>query len=162
MGVTEWSLLVLGALLALGGFAGLILPALPGAPIMFAGFVLMAWAEDFLFVGPWTLAALAVLAVLTYLIDFVAGLLGAQRFGASPRAIVGAGVGGIVGLFFGLPGILLGPLLGACVGQFSVVRDLRSAGRAGIGTAIGLLLGAALKVAIAFSMVGLFLFMRFV
>ncbi|MGI9330244.1 MAG: DUF456 domain-containing protein [Gammaproteobacteria bacterium] len=162
MGPTEWSLIVVGALLAIGGFAGLILPALPGAPIMFLGFFLMAWAEDFSYVGSWTLTALAALAVLTYLIDFVAGLLGAQRFGASPRAMLGAAVGGIVGLFFGLPGILLGPLLGACAGQFSVVRDLRSAGRAGIGTAIGLLLGTALKVAIAFSMVGLYLFMRFV
>lgn len=161
MGVEEWLLLTGGVLLTLIGFAGLLLPALPGAPVMWIGLVLIAWAEDFAYVGPWMLALLAALASLTYLIDLLAGLVGARRYGASPRALVGAGIGSVVGLFFGLPGILVGPLLGACIGQLMTVRDLRAAGRAGWGATVGLLFGTAVKVAIAFSMIGLFLVVRF-
>ena len=161
MAVEQWSMIGGGVLLVMLGFAGMLLPALPGAPVMLAGFVLLAWAEDFLFVGSWTLVILAVMAAFTYVIDFGAALLGAQRFGASPRALLGAGIGAVVGLFFGLPGIFLGPLLGACIGQLTAVGDLRAAAKAGFGTFVGLLLGASLKIAIAVSMLALFLFARF-
>lgn len=154
-------LLLLGGLLALAGFAGLLLPALPGAPLLFLGLVCIAWAEDFAYVGGWTLGILAALAALTYLIDVVAGMLGARRFGASPRALWGAGIGGLVGIFFGVFGIVLGPLIGACIGQLTTVPDLLAAGRAGIGAALGLVLGAALKIAVAFTMVGIFALARF-
>lgn len=154
-------LMVLGVLLVLAGFAGLLLPAMPGAPLLFLGLVCIAWAEDFAYAGGWTLGVLAVLAALTYLIDVVAGLLGASRFGASPRALWGAGIGGLVGIFFGLVGVLLGPLLGAFIGQLTTVPDLMAAGRAGIGATVGLVFGAALKMAVAFMMVGIFLLARF-
>ncbi len=161
MDVAAVALMVLGVLLGLAGFAGLLLPALPGAPMLFLGLVIIAWAEDFAYAGGWTLGVLAALAALTYVIDVVAGLLGARRFGASPRAMVGAGIGGLVGLFFGLIGVLLGPLIGACIGQLTAVPDLMAAGRAGIGAAIGLVFGAALKIAVAFTMVGIFALARF-
>lgn len=154
-------LLLVGVLLSLAGFAGLLLPALPGAPLLFLGLVCIAWAEDFAYVGAWTLGVLAALAALTYLIDIVAGLLGARRFGASPRALWGAGIGGLVGIFFGLIGVLLGPLVGAVIGQLTAVPDLMAAGRAGVGAALGLVLGAALKIAVAFMMVGIFALARF-
>jgi uncharacterized protein YqgC (DUF456 family) len=154
-------LVCVGALLAVAGFGGLVLPAVPGAPLLFLGLVLIAWAEDFAYVGPVTLGVLAALALLTYAIDVVAGLLGAKRFGASPRAMVGAGVGAVVGIFFGLPGVVLGPLVGAFVGQLTTVPDLVAAGRAGVGAALGLVLGAALKIAVAFTMVGIFALARF-
>ena len=161
MDVAAVALMVLGVLLGLAGFAGLLLPALPGAPMLFLGLVIIAWAEDFAYAGGWTLGVLAALAALTYLIDVVAGLLGARRFGASPRAMVGAGIGGLVGLFFGLIGVLLGPLIGAFIGQLTAVPDVMAAGRAGIGAAIGLVFGAALKIAVAFTMVGIFALARF-
>jgi len=161
MDLAAAALMVLGVLLGLAGFAGLLLPALPGAPMLFLGLVIIAWAEDFAYAGGWTLGVLAALAALTYLIDVVAGLLGARRFGASPRAMVGAGIGGLVGLFFGLIGVLLGPLIGAFIGQLTAVPDLMAAGRAGIGAAIGLVFGAALKIAVAFTMVGIFALARF-
>jgi uncharacterized protein YqgC (DUF456 family) len=153
-------LMLVGVLLAVAGFAGLLLPALPGAPLLFLGLVCIAWAEDFAYAGGWTLGVLAVLAALTYVIDVIAGLLGARRFGASPRALWGAGIGGLVGIFFGLFGVLLGPLIGACIGQLTTVPDLLSAGRAGIGAALGLVIGAALKIAVAVTMVGIFVLAR--
>ena len=153
---------ILATLLVLGGIAGLMLPALPGAPLLFAGLVAAAWAEDFTYVGTGTIIVLAVLAALISAVDFVAGALGAKRFGASPRAITGALIGGVVGLFFGLPGVLLGPFVGAVIGELSVRNDLNAATRAGLGAALGLLVAAVAKIALAFTMIGVFLVVRFV
>jgi hypothetical protein len=143
------------------GLAGLVLPGLPGAPVIFAGFVLAAWADDFVYVGTGTLVILGVLAALTYAIDFAASAFGAKRFGASRWAVIGAAGGAIVGLFFGLPGVFLGPFVGAVVCELASRRDLVAAGKAGLGATLGLALGAAAKLALAFAMVGTFVFMRF-
>jgi uncharacterized protein YqgC (DUF456 family) len=153
-----WSLAVM---LIIGGLAGLVIPALPGAPLLFAGVLLGAWAEDFTYIGAGTLIAAGVMAALTIVVDFVAGAFGARRYGASGRAILGATIGAIVGIFFGLVGILIGPFIGAVVGELSVQRDLRAAGRAGIGATIGLALGTAAKLALGFAIVGLTAFVRF-
>jgi uncharacterized protein YqgC (DUF456 family) len=146
--------------LVLAGIAGLVLPALPGAPLLFFGLVAAAWAEEFVYVGWGTLTVLGGLAVLTYAVDFAAGAFGAKRFGASNRAIAGAALGTLLGLFFGLPGLLLGPFLGAVAGELTLSRDLRGAGTAGIGATLGLVLGAAVKIALAFTMLGIFLAVR--
>ncbi len=153
---------ILAVLLVLAGIAGLVLPALPGAPLLFAGLVVAAWAEDFTYVSTGTIILLGVLAALTSAVDFIAGALGAKRFGASPRAVTGALIGGAVGLFFGIPGVLLGPFVGAVIGELSVRRNLRAATRAGLGASLGLLLAAAAKVALAFTMIGVFVVVRFV
>ena len=153
--------LALAVLLVVLGLAGSLLPVIPGAPMIFAGLALAAWAEDFVYVGWGTLLVIGILAAVSYAVDFVAGSLGARRFGASRRAVVGAALGAIVGLFFGLPGILLGPLVGAVLGELSARRSLGGAGRAGLGTALGLALGAAAKLALALSMVGVFVVVRF-
>jgi len=154
-------LLALAAVLALLGLLGTVLPALPGAPLLFAGLLLAAWAEDFAHVGRGALIVLAVLALLTYAVDLAASAFGARRFGASRRAVIGASIGALVGLFFGVPGILLGPFAGAVIGELSARRSLGEAGRAGIGATIGLALGAAAKLALALSMIGYFLVLRF-
>lgn len=156
MSLATGLLLLLGLSLALLGLAGLLFPAVPGAPLLFLGLVVAAWAEDFAYVGTGTLVLLAALAVLTYAIDIGAGILGARRFGASPRAMLGAAIGALAGLFFGFIGVVIGPFIGACLGEFSHVRQLGRAGRAGIGATLGLLLGMALKIAVAFSMLGIF------
>ena len=160
--VTTILLWLLAVALIVAGFAGLVLPGLPGAPLLFGGLFVAAWAEDFAFVGTGTLTALGALAVLTYAVDFLATAVGARRFGASNRAIVGAAIGSLIGLFFGLPGLLLGPFVGAVLGELSAQRSLRVASRAGIGASIGLALGAAAKLALAFTMLGVFLLARFV
>jgi uncharacterized protein YqgC (DUF456 family) len=151
---------LLAAILVLAGLVGLLLPVLPGPPLLFAGLLVAAWAEDFAYVGAGWLTVFAALAVLTYAVDFAATALGAKRFGASKRAVVGAALGAVVGLFFGLPGILLGPFIGAVIGELTAQRELREAGRAGVGATLGLVLGVAFKLALAFSMLGLFAMAR--
>jgi uncharacterized protein len=142
------------------GLAGLVLPGLPGAPLIFAGLVIAAWGENFAYVGLWTIVALAILALLTYGVDFWATLYGAKKFGASKLALLGALLGAFVGLFIGLPGAIFGPFIGAVIGELSAQKKLPQAVHAGIGATIGLVLGAALKLALAFAMLGIFLVMR--
>ena len=140
--------------------AGLLLPALPGAPLILAGLVVASWAEGFAVVTwPW-LVLLAAIAALTYLVDFAATALGAQKFGASPRAVVGAVLGGILGLFFAPIGILLGPFAGAVLAELSLRKDLGAAQRAGFGATLGLLLGGVAKLALACLMIGIFATVR--
>lgn len=151
---------LVAALLIVAGFAGLILPMLPGIPLVFAGLVLLAWAENFAYVGWITLTLLGVLALLSYGVDLLAAAFGAKRFGASPRAVTGAALGALAGLFLGLPGIVLGPFVGAVIGEFSRQTTVRSAMHAGVGATLGLLFGALLKIALAFTMVGVFVLDR--
>ena len=147
---------ILSALLILAGLAGAVLPALPGVPLVFAGMWLAAWADEFRHVGWWTLLILGVLSALALLIDFLASVLGARRVGASGRALWGASIGMLIGLFFGLPGLLLGPFLGAIAGELSSGSHVRKATAVGVGTWLGLLFGTLAKLALCFTMLGVF------
>ncbi len=152
----ENPLWALAVILVLLGIAGTVLPALPGAPLVFVGLVCAAWADGFQKVGWPTLSILAILMLLTFVVDFLASRWGAKRVGASWLALAGAFVGTIVGLFFNVPGLIFGPFLGAVAGEWLAVRDLRQAGKAGLGTWLGMILGIAAKLALVFAMVGIF------
>ena len=154
-------LLVLAVVLVVTGLVGLVVPPMPGALLIFAGLLLAAWAEDFMYLGWGTITMLAVLTALTYVVDFVASVVGVKRFNASRKAMVGAVIGAVAGLFFGLPGIFLGPLVGAALGELWARRDVTQAGRVGLGATIGLVLGTAVKFMLGFAMVGLFAAVRF-
>ena len=149
-------LLLLGGLLVLVGLAGTILPALPGTPLVFVGLLVAAWAEGFEKVGWITLTILALLMILSFVIEIMATSMGAKRVGASWKAMLGAGIGTIVGLFFGIPGLLLGPFIGAVLGEYIALRDWKQAGKIGFGAWLGLLVGTAAKIALSFAMVGIF------
>lgn len=152
---------LLSLILVIAGIVGLLLPALPGIVLVFAGLVVAAWAEDFTYVGRGTLIFLLVLCLLGYVIDFLAGALGASRYGAGKYSIIGAAIGAVAGIFFGFPGIILGPFIGAVAGELYVRRDIQAAGRAGFGAWIGLVAGTAAKIAITFVMIGVFVLARF-
>jgi len=149
---------VLGVGLAVAGVVGCVVSPLPGPPLILAGLILVAWAEDFEKVGWPMLVVIGLLAAAAIAVDALAALLGARQFRASKLALAGAAVGGIVGLFFGLPGILLGPFVGAVAGEWIARRDLRQAGKVGMGTWLGMVAGAAAKLALAATMLGLFAF----
>lgn len=147
---------LLAAALVLVGLAGILLPALPGTVLIFAGLLLAAWADGFARVGAGTLVLIGLIGAVSYAVDFVAAALGAKHVGANPRAVAGAALGTLLGLFFGLPGLILGPLLGAILGELSAHRDFARAGRVGVAAWIGFVIGTAVKVALAFSMIGIF------
>lgn len=155
MSAADLLLWLIAGLLVLIGLAGVVLPALPGIPLVFGGLLMVAWLDDFQRIGGVTLAVLGALAVLAWLIDFAASVIGAQRVGASPLALVGAALGTVVGLFGGLIGLLFAPLAGAAIGEFIARRDALQAARVGLATWLGMLLAAVAKVAIAFMMLGI-------
>lgn len=138
------------------GLAGTVLPALPGTVLILAGAVLGAWIDDFTRVGAGTLALLGALAVVAWVLDYVASLLGAKKAGASRQALIGAAVGTIAGLLLGLVGVLFLPLVGAAVGEYLACRDQAQAVKVGVATWLGLLVGMLAKVVIACVMVGVF------
>jgi uncharacterized protein len=151
----------LAGIFVVAGLLGLIFPSIPGAPLVFAGLVFAAWAEGFEYIGLWTIVALAAITLLTLGVDLWATMFGAKRFGASKRAVVGALIGSVAGLFLGFPGVLFGPFIGAVIGELLAQKNLQQATRAGFGATIGLVLGAAIKLALAFTMIGIFVAVRF-
>ncbi len=154
--VTDTLLWILSLALILAGLAGTVLPALPGTLFVLAGVVLGAWIDNFSRVGWGTVAAVTLLAVLAWGLDYVAGLLGAQRAGASRQAIIGAALGTVAGIFLGLVGVLFMPLVGAAVGEYLARQDGQRAVKVGVATWLGIMAGLVAKVVIAFMMIGIF------
>ena len=152
---------VVAALLIVAGLAGTVLPALPGIPLVFAGLVLGAWADDFERVGWVTLSVLGLLALASLAIDFAATAMGAKRVGATRKAIIGAALGALAGVFLGIPGLIVGPFIGAVAGELLSHGEWRRATSAGVGTWVGLLFGTLAKIALAFAMLGVFVFAFF-
>jgi len=155
--MTETLLWLLSAALIVLGLAGTVLPALPGTMLVLAGIVLGAWIDDFSRVGWGVLAGVGVLALLAWVLDYVAGLLGARQAGASRLALVGAALGTVAGLFMGLVGVLFMPLVGAAVGEYLARREHVHAVKVGVATWLGIMAGMVSKVVIAFMMIGVFI-----
>ena len=149
-----WYILA-GALILLG-LAGTILPALPGLPLVFAGMLLAAWADHFTRIGGWTIGVLALLTLVSIGVDVAATAMGAKRVGAGKGAMFGAALGTLVGAFFSIPGLILGPFIGAMVAELVRGRELAHASKIGFGTWVGLAVGTAFKLALSFAMLGIF------
>ena len=141
------------------GLCSAVFPVLPDSLLILAG----AFLQHFTIHGPhavgWpTLYTLIALCVAAHLLDFLAGALGARRFGASKWGALGGIVGGIVGLFFFPIGLFLGPVVGAlCAEIIFAGRALGPAVKSGWGTFLGTTAGMIGKLLIDLSMVGVFL-----
>jgi hypothetical protein len=146
---------VLAVVLILVGMAGTVLPALPGPILVFGGILLAAWIDDFTRIGADTLVVLGVLTVAAHLADLASAILGVRRSRASGRAVLGASVGALIGLFFGIPGLVIGPFVGAVAAELTAGRDLSAAGRVGLAAWIGLLVGTAVRIALVIAIVAI-------
>ncbi len=147
---------VLTLLVMLVGLVGTIVPGIPGTPVIFAAaFAHRLWFGDR---GPaiWVVLTLAILMAVSLAVDFLATTVGAKKLGASHRGMIGAVVGGMIGVFFPPFGLVLGPFLGAMLFEAVGGRDWREAGRAGVGAALGFLAGTVGRIACGVAMVGLF------
>jgi len=158
----DFWLWLLAGLLVLVGLAGSVLPALPGVPLVFGGLLVAAWIDDFERVTWLPLIVLGLLTAVSFVIDFVATALGAKRVGATRLAIVGALLGTLVGVFLGIPGLILGPFVGAVAGEMISHGKVEQATRAGLATWMGLIFGTLSKVALVFAMLGVFALAYFV
>ncbi|HQY54164.1 MAG TPA: DUF456 domain-containing protein [Dokdonella sp.] len=149
-------LYVLAALLIIVGTLGTVLPALPGVPIVYAGMFLAAWVGDFSHIGWPTLTILGVLTALSVIVDLLASVFGAKRVGASGWALFGAAAGTVIGLFFGLVGLIFGPFVGAVAGELIAGSSLRRSAGVGVGAWLGFIFGTLAKIALCFTMLGVF------
>ena len=152
----------LAGLLVVVGLAGTILPALPGVPFVFMGLLIIAWIGDFQRIAWPTLTLLALLTALAVAADLVAAIFGAKRAGASRLALLGAALGSVVGLFFGLVGIFVLPFIGAVIGELMARQRLDQAAKVGFATWLGMLAGALAKLSLAITMLGVFVIAYFI
>lgn len=148
--------LLLALLLMSVGVAGSVLPGLPSTPV-----VLLVAIGHKLYFGPagadwWVIAVLALITVVSLVVDYLASVYGAKRLGATWRGALGAIVGGLIGIFFNLPGILLGPFVGALVFELAGRRTVKQASMAGVGATLGLLAGVLGKLLCCVAMMLLF------
>jgi len=152
-------IITITVLLMLAGLAGCIVPVLPGPLLVLTGALVYAWYTGFTVVSWAVIALLAALALLSQLLDYLASMIGAKKFGAGKWGMIGACAGAVIGLFTGgIFGIIVGPFVGALVLEMVAGKDFRSSFRIGIGTLVGFLGGAVGKTVIALTMIGIFLF----
>lgn len=156
----EWLWIVV-ALLVLVGLAGILLPMLPGVPLLFGGLLLGAWIDGFTRVGTIAVVAIGVIAVLAWLVDLVSSLITTKSAGASRQAMIGTVIGGLVGIIAGLPGIILGTVLGAIIGEIMASRNAQRAGKVGIAAGMGFVLALVVKLILAMAMLGIFAYAYF-
>ncbi|MEN8158158.1 MAG: DUF456 domain-containing protein [Bacteroidota bacterium] len=142
------TLAILGTALVLIGFLGSFLPVLPGPPISWAGLLLLRWTH-FIDENPegydTTLWVLLFFVILVTVLDYVVPILGTKKYGGSKRGVWGATLGVVVGLFFGPLGIIIGPFLGAYIGEITTGKKEKEALRAAWGSFVGFMLGVGLK-----------------
>jgi hypothetical protein len=156
------ALAVLGTVLVLLGFIGSILPVIPGPPISWVGLLLLKWTDYITDHGEAYGNALWILlffVILVTILDYVVPIMGTRKFGGSKRGVWGATIGVVVGLFFGPPGIIIGPFLGAYIGEITTGKKERDALRAAWGSFVGFLLGVGMKLMVCGAI--LFFFVRF-
>lgn len=138
------------------GVAGCLFPGIPSSPLVLAGAIghrLYFGANS---ASNLVLGILAAITLFSLVLDYLASVYGAKRMGATWRGVLGAIIGGTIGIFFNLPGLLLGPFLGALVFELAGGRDFEESSRAGVGATLGLLAGAVGKMACCGAMMGIF------
>ncbi len=153
MSPSEITAFALTLLIMLVGWAGALLPGLPGTPLIALAALGHRWILGDNGAATWVLLTLIVVAVFSAALDFAAASYGAQRLGATWRGMMGAAIGGLLGLLWPPLGWIAGPLLGAILGEWIGGRPWSEAGSAGVGAALGLIAGTAVKVASASGMI---------
>lgn len=147
---------VIGTALIAVGVIGALVPALPGIPLIFGGIWLIAGVDRYRHLGVWWLLGIALVGLIGLTFDLFAGALGAKRMGASKQAVGGALAGTVIGMFFGLPGLLIGPFVGAVLGELAAGNSVQGSTAVGVSAWIGLLFGTLIKLVASIIMVALF------
>lgn len=149
---------IICSILLLVGLIGVFAPVLPGIPLAWLGLFIYAIGTGFERISIITIVIFSVLTVLIMLIDFLAPMLGAKKYKASKYGILGAFLGLIVGvIIFGFWGIILGPFIGAFIFELIAKRQMKVAFKSAVGTLVGFIAGALIKVIFILIMSGFFI-----
>lgn len=142
--VLTYLLVSFGFLLLVTGFIGCFLPVLPGPPLSYVGMLLIHFSSLAEMTMNFLLLWAGITVVVTVL-DYYVPIYGSKRFGGSRYGMLGASIGLVIGIFFFPPfGIILGPLLGAFIGEL-IVGQRQNALRSAFGTFVGFLFGMLFK-----------------
>jgi len=141
----DYLLIAIGIALTLTGLAGCILPVIPGPPLSYAALLMLHLTSKMQFSARF-LIIWAVIVIVVTLLDYVIPAWGTKKFGGSKRGIWGSIIGLLLGIFFFPPiGIILGPFIGAVVGELTAGKETKSALKSGFGSFIGFLAGITIK-----------------
>lgn len=141
----DYVLIGLGIVFMISGILGCVLPVIPGPPLSYLGLLLLHFTEKYQF-SPRFLIIWAVITGVVYALDYIIPAWGTKKFGGSKRGVWGSIIGLVIGLFFFPPfGIIIGPFVGAVVGELTVGKDSNAALKSGFGSFLGFLLGTLLK-----------------
>lgn len=150
----KWAVIVS---LLVTGFFGTFLPILPGTTLIYMGVLVHYFAMGMETSGlAWQgLVGIGILYILSLVLDWFSGAIGAKWFGSSKQGVIGAIIGAIVGLFFGLPGLIIGPIVGVFAFEMAFAKkEVKEASNSTIGTVVGGIAGVIGKVILALGMVG--------
>ena len=138
-------LLIVGLICVIIGFAGCVLPGLPGPPLSYIGLLLLEWTEfaDF---STQLLVILLIVVVIVTVMDYVFPIYMTKNFGGGKGGTWGATIGLVIGMiFFALPGTIIGPFVGALVGELIAGKEGHVAFKSAIGSFVGFILGTGAK-----------------
>ena len=150
----DWSLVAVGGVLLILAFVGCVLPCLPGPILGWCALLSLAFTR-FALPTAWLVAA-GVATGIVVLLDYVVPAYGAKKFNCSRWGVVGCALGTLVGMFFFPWGVLLGPFLGAILGELVSGRTFGLALKGGFGAFLGFLSGVFLKICAVCAFAGLF------
>ncbi len=132
----------------LAGLAGVLLPVLPGPILIWLGMVAYGVLAPNIDWPWWFYMVQGLLAASTYFIDYLATVWGVKKFKGSRAAAVGAVLGTLLIFFIGPIGIIVGPFIGAMIGEFVAGSELKQVFSSGFGTFLGFMVSMFLKLLI--------------
>jgi len=158
MDVYHITVLIISLLIMLGGLAGIVLPIIPSTPVIWAGVFLYAVCDGFESISWSLLLIFAILTIVSLALDYLGGVIGAKKYGATRWGLIGSVIGGIAGFFMGgIIGLIFGPFFGAVLFELVFGKDLRGAFKSGVGTLVGFLGGVIVKLVISVVIIGIFI-----
>ncbi|GAX61004.1 hypothetical protein SCALIN_C17_0037 [Candidatus Scalindua japonica] len=162
MDILHITILTLSLMIMFGGLAGIVLPIIPSTPLIWVGVLIYAVCDGFKSIS-WSLVLIfGVLTILSVILDYFGGVIGAKKYGATKWGLIGSVIGGIAGFFMGgIIGLVFGPFFGAVLFELIFGKDFRSSLKSGIGTLVGFLGGAIAKLVIGVIIIGIFIWKVF-
>lgn len=151
----DWILLLAWGLVVIGTL-GVLLPALPGVPVLFGGLWLLAWLDGYEKISVLTMSVIGALALIAWLVDIFGSYITAKKFGASKQALWGVVIGALLGMFAGVVGLIIGPIIGGMIGEWMAHQDKTRATTVGLAAGLGFMLAFLVKIVLVIVMLVVF------
>ena len=145
----DYVLIAIGIIFIITGLLGCVIPIIPGPPLSYVGLLFLHFTKSYQ-LSTNELIIWAVVTTVVYILDYIIPAWGTKKFGGSKRGVWGSIIGLLIGMFMFPPiGIIIGPFIGAVIGELSTGKESRLALRSGFGSFMGLLTGIVLKLIVS-------------